>query len=213
MSASSMSRRRRHSCTTASERMRAFELALHPAKTRLIRFSGRAPRYNVRTGRGEARRLRLPRLPALLHAITQMGPVSSSRRTIKKRMLKQTAGGQGRELRKRMHDPIATSACRLKSDAQRYRNYYAVSGNSPSLWWYFNEVRWRWLKSLAMQPACIHALGEVYQHHRPLLPVDQDTTPAALSPLRRQNPREEPGALAAHAGIRAGGGWQQPSLP
>src|SRR6202162_2198358 len=27
-------------------------------------------------------------------------------------------------------------------------NYYAVSGNSPSLWWYFNEVRWRWLKSL-----------------------------------------------------------------
>ena len=58
----------------------------------------------------------------------------------------------------------------------------------------------------ATQPACIHELGEVYQHHRSLLPVDQDTTPAALSPLRRQNPREEPGALAAHAGIRAGGG-------
>jgi hypothetical protein len=35
----------------------------------------------------------------------------------------------------------------------------------------------------------------------------------ALSPFRRQNPREEPGALAAHAGIRAGGGWQQPLLP
>jgi hypothetical protein len=28
----------------------------------------------------------------------------------------------------------------------------------------------------------------------------------AKSPLRRQNPREEPGALAAHAGICAGGG-------
>jgi hypothetical protein len=27
-------------------------------------------------------------------------------------------------------------------------NYYAVPGNSPSLWWYLNEVRWRWLKSL-----------------------------------------------------------------
>jgi hypothetical protein len=27
------------------------------------------------------------------------------------------------------------------------------------------------------------------------------------------DPREEPGALAAHAGIRAGGGWQQPLLP
>ncbi|MGD0532771.1 MAG: hypothetical protein ABSA62_11025, partial [Methyloceanibacter sp.] len=30
-------------------------------------------------------------------------------------------------------------------------------------------------------------------------------TPFAMSPLRRQNPREEPGALAAHAGIGAGG--------
>ena len=38
-------------------------------------------------------------------------------------------------------------------------------------------------------------------------------TPTAMSPLRRQNPREEPGALAAHAGICAGGGQQWPSLP
>src|SRR5208283_2046805 len=65
----------------------------------------------------------------------------------------------------------------------------------------------------ATQPARLHELGEVHQLHRPLLPVDQDTTPAALSPFRRQNPRDEPGALAAHAGIRAGGGWQQPLLP
>jgi hypothetical protein len=27
------------------------------------------------------------------------------------------------------------------------------------------------------------------------------------------DPREEPGALAAHAGICTGGGWQRPSLP
>ncbi len=31
--------------------------------------------------------------------------------------------------------------------------------------------------------------------------------------IRRQNPREEPGALAAHAGICAGGGEQSPFLP
>ena len=36
----------------------------------------------------------------------------------------------------------------VESDAQMHLNYYAVSGNSPSLWWYFNAVRWRWLKSL-----------------------------------------------------------------
>jgi hypothetical protein len=28
-----------------------------------------------------------------------------------------------------------------------------------------------------------------------------------------ESPGDEPGALAAHAGIRAGGGWQQPLLP
>src|SRR5882757_5892644 len=65
----------------------------------------------------------------------------------------------------------------------------------------------------ATQPAGLHELGEVHQLNRPLLPVDQDTASAALSPFRRQNPREEPGALAAHAGICAGGGQQWPSLP
>ncbi|MBR1280044.1 hypothetical protein [Bradyrhizobium sp. AUGA SZCCT0283] len=34
--------------------------------------------------------------------------------------------------------------------------------------------------------------------------ANENHTPAALSPLRRQNPREEAGALAAHAGIRRG---------
>jgi hypothetical protein len=28
------------------------------------------------------------------------------------------------------------------------RSSAEIHGNSPSLWWYFNEVRWRWLKSL-----------------------------------------------------------------
>src|SRR6202030_730145 len=65
----------------------------------------------------------------------------------------------------------------------------------------------------ATQPARIHQLGEVHQLNRPILPVDQDSTPTALSPLRRQNPREEPGALAAHAGICAGGEEKSSSLP
>ena len=52
------------------------------------------------------------------------------------------------ELRRRMHDPIAKTGAWLNQMLKGYLNYYAVSGNSPSLWWYFNEVRWRWLKSL-----------------------------------------------------------------
>jgi len=57
----------------------------------------------------------------------------------------------------------------------------------------------------AAQPNGTPQLGEVHPVRRPLLSVNQNYTPAALPPLRRQNPREEPGALAAHAGICAGG--------
>src|SRR5262249_39194437 len=48
-------------------------------------------------------------------------------------------------------------------------------------------------------------MGALHLPRRSLLSANQDITPAALPPLRRHNPREEPGALAALAGIWAGG--------
>jgi hypothetical protein len=50
------------------------------------------------------------------------------------------------------------------------------------------------------QPNRTPQLGEVRPARRPLLSANQDATPAAMSPLRRQSPRE-PGALGAHAGM------------
>jgi hypothetical protein len=47
------------------------------------------------------------------------------------------------------------------------------------------------------QPNGTPQLGEVHPVRRPLLSANQNYTPAALLPLRRQNPREEPGALAS----------------
>jgi hypothetical protein len=118
------------------------------------------------------------------------------------------------ELRKKMHDPIAKTGVWMKQMLKGHLNYFAVSGNHPSLWWFFNKVRWLWLVSLrAAQPKGTPQLGEVHPARHTLLSANQNATPFAMSPLRRQNPREEPGALAAHAGICAGGGWKQPSLP
>ena len=65
----------------------------------------------------------------------------------------------------------------------------------------------------AAEPEGISHLGEVYPARRTLLSANPDTAPAALSTVRRQNPREEPGALAAPAGIRAGSGAQASSIP
>jgi hypothetical protein len=65
----------------------------------------------------------------------------------------------------------------------------------------------------AAQPNGTPQLGEVHPARRPLLSANQNDTPATLSPFRRQNPREEPGALAAHAGICTGGEEKSSSLP
>src|SRR5262245_22673029 len=65
----------------------------------------------------------------------------------------------------------------------------------------------------AAQPNGTPQLGEVHPARRSLLSANQKAAPFALSSLRRQNPREEPGALAAHAGICAGGEEQSSSLP
>jgi hypothetical protein len=52
------------------------------------------------------------------------------------------------ELRRRMHDPVAKTGAWVKQMPQGHLNYYAVSGNHPSLWWFCNQMRWLWLKSL-----------------------------------------------------------------
>ena len=91
------------------------------------------------------------------------------------------------ELRKRMHDPIAKTGAWLTQMLQGHLNYYAVSGNGPSLWWYFNEVRWRWIKSLKRRSQRAFMSWEKFTSITDrFFPSDQDTTPAALSPFRRQ---------------------------
>jgi RNA-directed DNA polymerase len=52
------------------------------------------------------------------------------------------------ELRKKMHDPIARTGAWMKQMLQGHLNYFAVSGNDPSLWSYFNKVKRLWLTSL-----------------------------------------------------------------
>jgi hypothetical protein len=58
----------------------------------------------------------------------------------------------------------------------------------------------------AMQSEGQSLLGALDPPRQSLVSANQDTASAALSPLRRQNPRQEPGALAALAGNCAGGG-------
>ena len=68
------------------------------------------------------------------------------RKTIKKRMLR-TLEAIKVELRKRMHDPIVKTGAWVWQMLNGYLNYFAVPGNDKSLWWFWNEIRWRWLRT------------------------------------------------------------------
>jgi hypothetical protein len=45
-------------------------------------------------------------------------------------------------------DPIAKTGAWVKRMLQGHLNYFAVSGNHPSLWWFFDKVKRLWLASL-----------------------------------------------------------------
>src|SRR5262249_3015717 len=77
-------------------RMGKFELALHPDKTRLIRFGRHAVKQREKLGEGKARNLRLPRLHALLHAVTQMGLVRHRAQDDQEAYASKAAGYQDR---------------------------------------------------------------------------------------------------------------------
>jgi RNA-directed DNA polymerase len=129
------------------ERMRSFELALHPDKTRLIRFGRYAAKQRARLGEGKPETFDFL---GFTHFCTRSHKRDSfviGRKTIKKRMRAKLKAIK-MELRKCMHDPIAETGVWVKQMLQGHLNYYAVSGNHPSMWWFCNQVRWLWLKTL-----------------------------------------------------------------
>jgi hypothetical protein len=64
------------------------------------------------------------------------------------------------ELRRCMRDPIAKTGSWVQQMLQGHLNYYAVSGNHPSMWWFCNQVRWLWIKSLRRRSQKAHLSWE-----------------------------------------------------
>jgi group II intron reverse transcriptase/maturase len=129
------------------ERMRAFELALHPDKTRLIRFGRQAAKQRGRRGEG---RLETFDFWGFIHFCTRAHKTGSfviGRKTIKKRIRAKLKVIKT-ELRRRMHDHVVETGVWVKQMLQGHLNYYAVSGNHPSMWWFCNQVRRPWLRTL-----------------------------------------------------------------
>jgi RNA-directed DNA polymerase len=129
------------------ERMRAFDLALHPDKTRLIRFGRYAAKQREKLGEGKPETFDFLGFTHFCTRSRRWGSFVIGRKTIKKRLRAKLKAVKV-ELRRSMHNPIAKTGAWVKQMLQGHLNYFAVSGNDKSLWWFFKEVRWLWLKSL-----------------------------------------------------------------
>jgi group II intron reverse transcriptase/maturase len=113
------------------ERMKKFNLELHPEKTRLLEF-GRFAAQN-RTVRGEGKPETFNFL-GFTHICgkTRQGRFTVMRQTIRKRMqAKLKAIDQ--ELRKRMHDPVQEVGQWLKAVVGGHFRYYGVPTNNTAL--------------------------------------------------------------------------------
>jgi len=105
-------------------RMRKFELALHPDKTRLIRFGRHAAEQCRRLGQGKPKTFDFL---GFTHFCTQSwitGRFVIGRKTIKKRMLTKLQDIK-MELRQRWHDPVAETGAWLHKVLTGHLNYYA----------------------------------------------------------------------------------------
>jgi hypothetical protein len=129
------------------ERLREFELALHPAKTRLIRFGRHAAQQREKRGEGKPETFDFLGFTHFCTRSRKYGSIVIGRKTIKKRM-RATLQTIKMEPRKRLHDPTAKTGAWVYSVLKGHLNYFAVSGNDPSLWWFFTQVKWHWLRSL-----------------------------------------------------------------
>jgi hypothetical protein len=129
------------------ERMRMFELALHPDKTRLIRFGRHAAEQRRRLGQGKPETFDFLGFTHFCTRSRITGAFVIGRKTIKKRMLAQLRAIK-MELCRRWHDTISETGKWLNKVLTGHLNYYAVPLNARSVTWFFTRVRALWRRAL-----------------------------------------------------------------
>jgi RNA-directed DNA polymerase len=127
-------------------RLQAFGLAIHPEKTRLIRFGRYAA--SQRAERGEGKPETFDFLGFTHYCATgKQGGFKLGRKTSGKRLIKQIQGVK-RELRIRMHSPVNENLEWLNRVVRGHVNYYGVPGNSKAIGRFRLEIVRRWMKLL-----------------------------------------------------------------
>src|SRR5215469_3954780 len=124
------------------ERMKKFDLELHPEKTRLLEFGRYAAERRQRRGEGRPETFNFLGLTHICGK-TRNGRFTVLRQTIRTRMLAKLKAIR-LELRRRMHDPLKEQGQWLRAVVDGHIRYYGVPGNRPALWSFQLQVARSW---------------------------------------------------------------------
>ena len=171
------------------ERLRKFQLELHPEKTRLIEFGRYAQQRRERSGEGKPETFDFLGFTHICGKNHKTGHFNVKRKTKGKRMAAKLKD-IGQKLRVRMHDGVADTGKWLGSVVRGYFQYHAIPGNWDRMKSFRNEVLRQWYKQLRRRSqrhrwrwaAFLERLGS-------LLPVVKILHPYPLERFYAKHPR------------------------
>jgi RNA-directed DNA polymerase len=131
-----------------TERMRKFNLELHPEKTRLLEFGPHAIDQRQWRGEGKPETFNFLGFTHICVKKRSNGRFTVLRQTIRKRL--QTKLNEVKaELQRRMHAPIPEQGKWLQAVVRGHFRYYGVPMNQPALSTFRFRVGWLWQRSLS----------------------------------------------------------------
>ncbi len=118
--------------TELTERMKKFNLELHPEKTRLLEFGPFAIQNRLRHGEGKPETFNFLGFTHICVKKRSNGMYTVRRQTIRKR-LQAKLNEVKAELQRRMHEPIPELGKWLQAVVRGHVRYYGVPMNRPAL--------------------------------------------------------------------------------
>jgi RNA-directed DNA polymerase len=131
-----------------AERVRTFQLELHPEKTRLLEFGPFAAKNRKRHGHGKPETFNFLGFTHICGKKRSNGMFTVLRQTIRKRWQAKLSAVKA-ELTRRMHDPIPEVGMWLRSVVGGHIRYYGVPMNSPALSMFRFQVGRLWHRALS----------------------------------------------------------------
>src|SRR5437899_1576529 len=131
-----------------TERMRKFNLELHPEKTRLLEFGRFAINNRQRRGEGKPETFNFLGFTHICVKKRSNGMYTVLRQTIRKR-LQAKLNEVKAELQRRMHEPIPEQGKWLQAVVRGHIRYYGVPMNTPALRVFRFRVGWLWHRALS----------------------------------------------------------------